>query len=136
MIDIYKIMSRAAVLTVAWILFAFSLFHFAGDRPPSANIVSAGTIEVNGKTVEIPQPDAAEFQRADSSLPFLTAKTFQQEMDKHRRTHVYHGVLTAIFALAVFIFGVQLGGYAYGIACLLFGPLAVAYMTYRSSRLI
>jgi hypothetical protein len=133
--DIYRIIGNATLLTVAWLLFAINGHSFTHESAPRANIVPSRVMEVDGQKVDVPMPDPETMRKADMSLIFMTEDAFQRKMGEYRRAHMSHGVLAVVFGIAVFVIGARLGEHwGYGVACVLFGPLAVAYTGYRRSQ--
>jgi hypothetical protein len=134
--DIYRIIGNAALLTVVWVIFAINGQRFTQESPPRANVGPSQTIEVHGQTVDVPMPNADAIRSEEANLMFVTQEAFQREMEEYSRAHMLHGGLAVVFGLAVFVIGAKLGEHwGYGLACVLFGPLAVAYTGYRKARL-
>jgi len=126
-------MSRAALLTVVWFVFVVNLYTFRQEEPPQANVVpNASWSEGDGSRT---LGELSENHNWDTSLMFMTPEAYQKEMDEYKRSHLLHGVLAVVCGIGTFIIGTILGEHwGYGLACVLVGPLAVAYTGYRTSR--
>jgi hypothetical protein len=72
---------------------------------------------------------------ADLSLPFVTKETFEREMAKFRRQQIRHVALAALFGIGTVILGTLLEGtLAFGLLCLLAGPIRAIYTLYAEAR--
>ena len=129
----------AILVTVAWFFFAANGHQYLNDSPPRANVIPSQKTEVNGQTVEVPMLDAVDIhkdiQMGNWSDRYMTQRTFDREMEEYRREHKWRGILAALGGVVTFLIGARLGEHwACGLACVFFGPLAVAYTGYRRTR--
>jgi len=133
--DIYKIIGNAILLTIVWMVFSVSVHQYRHQRPPRANIVSTQTVEINGRSVDVPIPSEDDMINADTRLSFMTEESFNNRMNEFRRTKRRYGLIAVLSGIGLLFIGARLGEHwAYGFACLLLGPIAVAYTGYRRSK--
>jgi hypothetical protein len=133
--NMLRIIALASVLTIVWMLFAINAYLFAHERPPRANVVPSQTMQVGDRMVVVPMPDEAALRNGDMSLPFMTQEELQRKVGEYQRTHILHGVLALVFGIVTFGIGARVGEHwGYGLACVLFGPLAVARFEYMRAK--
>lgn len=131
-ISISKIVGHAILATIAWIVFGYTSRSFFHPHAPRANVIEGVHRTINGHDVTIVAPTEEEMKRADLSMPFMTREAFAAEMEHHQHRRVLMAVLALCSAFATFWYGSTMGdSWRYGVAAVLFGPLAVSYFMYR-----
>src|SRR5262249_19563669 len=131
-IPISRVIGHAVLATIAWMIFGFTSRSFLDARAPRANIIGAQHRTINGLDVTIVEPTEQEMKHANPSLPFMTREELNSKLADYRQRRVLFAAIAVVSALATFWFGCSMGdSWRYGLASVLFGPLAVSYFMYR-----
>lgn len=134
--DLFKTIGNAALLTVVWFVFVLNASSFR-DAPPRANVVPYKTIEVDGGTMRVPDMSSEAAEGARPGRVFMSEERYQEILDEFNHARRMNGILAAVAGIAVFVIGTRLfGHWGYGVACLVAGPLVVAFVEFRRSRLM
>ena len=131
--NIYRLIGMCVVVVAAWCVQVVGLSNFRTEvknGPPKMNIVDFEK-DFSGEDSDRPLVEPGY----DMSAPFVSADVAEERIEEHQRKK-WLGLLAGILgASGVFLAACKLwDDWIIGIACVLFGPLAIAWGIQRSNR--
>jgi len=132
-IDIYRLIGMCALVVGAWCVQVVSLSNFrteARNGPPTMNIVDFDK-DFSGEGSDRPLAEKGY----DLKAPFVSASVAQERVADHKKKKWMSLVFGIAGAIGVFLAAYKLwDDWVTGIACVLVGPLGVAWGIQRSNR--
>jgi hypothetical protein len=126
-VEISRAIRLTVLLTIVWMAFAYNLYSFTRASPPKANVVPG--------SYPWPEPTATMIANADLSLPFVTKESFEQNLAEFRSRQITRVALATLFGIGTVVIGTLLeGSLAFGLSCLIVGPVRTIYVQYAESK--
>ena len=126
----YRLMGLSALTCVAWAIYAFFLLMFLREEPPRAVVVPVQTMVVNGVEMEVAIPDEALLATGEMG-PFVSPDERARELREFARARWTHLAVALVCGIVAAVAGgLMFESWAWGLACLVIGPLALIRLQY------